>query len=215
MILALAKNFLPQHLAIVDGKWPRAATQPVRGRTLGLVGLGRIGKAMVARAKAFGMSVVACDAFPDRDFCQAEGVRLLELDELFAEADVVSLHAPAVPETYHMVNARRLALMKPTAYLLNTARGPLVDEPALADALRNNTIAGAGIDVFDVEPPTANPLISCPNIVMTAHTAGVDIRSRDDMALRAAEAIVRLHRGDWPEGWVVNPEVREGFSWGR
>jgi phosphoglycerate dehydrogenase-like enzyme len=214
LILALAKNLLRQHLPIREGKWPRQANQPLRGKTLGLVGLGRIGRSMTTRAEAFGMKVMAYEPFPDKAFVEKHGVRLAPLDDLLREADYVSLHLPATDGTRALINAERLKLMKPTAFLINTARGAVVDEKALYEALRDKRIAGAGLDVFEEEPPAAgNPLLKLDNVVLTAHTAGVDLQSRDDMARKAAECIAAISRGEWPADSVVNPEVRERFRW--
>lgn len=214
LILALAKNLLRQHQPIRDGKWPRQANLPLRGKTLGLVGLGRIGRSMTTRALAFGMKVMAYEPYPDTAFIQKHGVRLASLDDLLREADYVSLHLPATDGTRALINAERLKLMKPTAFLINTARGAVVDEKALYAALRDKKIAGAGLDVFEEEPPLPdNPLLKLENVVFTAHTAGVDLQSRDDMARKAAECIAAISRGEWPAECVVNPEVRDRFKW--
>jgi D-3-phosphoglycerate dehydrogenase len=214
LILAFVKNLTHQHHLIREGQWPRAANRPIRGQTLGLVGLGRIGKSMTIRAKAFGMNVVAYEPFPDKAFVDAHGIRLLSLEDLLREADIVSLHLPALPQTYKLINAERLKLMKPNAILVNTARGAVVDEVALYDALKNKRIAGACLDVFEQEPPLPdNPLLKLDNIVMTAHMAGVDTQSRDDMARKAAECIAAVSRGEWPAECVVNPEVKSKFKW--
>jgi phosphoglycerate dehydrogenase-like enzyme len=118
---------------------------------------------------------------------------------------------PMTPESKQFVNARTLGLMKPTAFLINTARGGVVNEADLYDALKTKRIAGAGLDVFDEEPPGANPLLTLDNVVMTAHTAGVDLKSRDDMARAAGQAIAKLIGGEWPADWVVNPAVKEKY----
>ena len=165
-------------------------------------------------ALAFGMKVVAYEPFPDNAFVQAHGVTLMPLDELLREADYVSLHLPAMAGTIKLINAERLKLMKPTAFLINTARGAVVDEVALYEALRDQKIAGAGLDVFEEEPPSPdNPILKLDNVVMTAHTAGVDTQSRDDMARKAAECIAAIYKGDWPSDCVVNPEVKAKFKW--
>jgi phosphoglycerate dehydrogenase-like enzyme len=214
LILALARNLVRQHVPITQGKWARAANLPVRGKTLGLVGLGRIGKAMTSRALAFGMNVMAFEPAPDMAFVEKHGVRLMPLDDLLRQADYVSLHLPALAGTRKLINAQRLALMKPTAFLINTARGAVVDEAALYEVLRDRRIAGAGLDVFEEEPPLPdNPILRLDNVVMTAHTAGVDTQSRDDMARKAAECIAAISRGEWPAECVVNPEVRATFKW--
>lgn len=211
LLLALAKNVVPQHDLIRAGEWPRRANRPVRGSVLGLVGLGRTGKAVAVRGRAFGMTVVACEPYPDRAFAEQHGVELVPLDDVFRRADWVSLHMPMLPESRQCVNRRVLELMKPTAYLINTARGGVVCEPDLYEALKSKRIAGAGLDVFEDEPPAGSPLLTLDNVVLTAHTAGVDLQSRDDMARLAAQAIVKLLAGDWPADWVVNPAVREKF----
>jgi len=120
---------------------------------------------------------------------------------------------PAMPETAHLINARTLALMKPTAYLINTSRGAVVNEADLYEALKSKKIAGVGLDVFEQEPPGKIPLCELENVVLTPHAAGGDWLSRNDMARSAAEAIVSLFRGEWPAEKVVNPEVRERFRW--
>ncbi|OWK36637.1 phosphoglycerate dehydrogenase [Fimbriiglobus ruber] len=208
LLLALAKNLITQHTAIQKGQWVRRANQPLRGRTLGVVGFGRTGKAVALRGQAFGMPVIAFDPFADKDFAAKHHIPLVELNDLLKQSDVVTLHMPMLPGTKHIINAESLGLMKKTAYLINTARGGVVNEPALYDALKNNRLAGAGLDVFDEEPPQPdNPLLQLDNVVMTAHTAGVDVQSRDDMARAAAEAIAKMLAGEWPTGWVVNQEV--------
>lgn len=211
LILGLAKNVISQHNQIREGKWPRHANLPLRGKTLGLVGLGRIGKAMTRKAKAFDMPVIAYDPFPDTRFAQEQGIPLLTLEEVLKQADYVSLHLPFTPETAKLINAEKLGLMKPTAFLLNTARGAVVDEDALYDFLKNKKIAGAGLDVFEHEPPKGSPLLTLDNVVLTAHTAGVDVESRDAMALSAAKSLVALLKGEWPTEQIVNPEVKDAF----
>ncbi|HZY84665.1 MAG TPA: NAD(P)-dependent oxidoreductase, partial [Gemmataceae bacterium] len=135
------------------------------------------------------------------------------LDRLLAESDFLSLHLPLTPESRRMINRQTLGRMKPTAFLINTARGGLVDEGDLLEALKAKRIAGAALDVFEQEPPGKNPLFELDNVLLTPHAAGMDTQSRDDMARSAAEAIVSLSRGEWPAEKVVNPEVRAKFKW--
>ncbi len=214
LLLALAKNLIAQHQPIKEGKWPRKANLPLRGRVLGVVGLGRIGKSVALRGIAFGMKVVAYEPYPDKAFIEKHGIKLTTLEDVLKNGDYISLHLPATAETKHLINAKTLALMKPTAFIVNTARGAIIDEKALYDALSNKKIAGAGLDVFDEEPPPANhPLLTLDNVVFTAHTAGVDTQSRDEMALKAAECIAKLSQGEWPAECIVNPEVRGKFRW--
>jgi D-3-phosphoglycerate dehydrogenase len=212
LMLALAKNLVPQHLGTKEGSWPRQANLPLRGRTLGILGLGRIGKAVAIRGAAFGMPLLAYEPCPDNDFCARCNVTLLPLERVLAESDYISLHVPLLPESRHLINRKTLALMKPTAFLVNTARGGLVCEPDLLEALRQGRIAGAALDVFEVEPPPKNhPVFSLPNVVLTPHAAGVDLQSRDDMAASAARAIIALFQGQWPAEQIVNPEVKARF----
>jgi len=141
------------------------------------------------------------------------GITLVPLERLLAEADYLTLHIPLTPESSNLINRESLRRMKPSAFLINTARGGLVCEADLLEALTSGRLAGAGLDVFEQEPPPPSPLFALNNVVLTAHTAGVDLQSRDDMALSAAQAIVSLSRGEWPAEKVVNPEVRDRFRW--
>jgi phosphoglycerate dehydrogenase-like enzyme len=133
------------------------------------------------------------------------------MEQLFKEADIITLHVPKTPLTKNLINRDTIELMKPTALVLNTSRGGVVNEKDLHAALVANRIAGAGLDVYEAEPPGSNPLFSLDNIILTAHTAGVDQQSRQDMARLPANAIVKLLAGEWPADWVVNPQVREKF----
>lgn len=213
LILALAKNLVQQHLGTCKLQWPRQANLPLRGRTLGIAGLGRIGKAVALRGECFGMKLLAYEPFQDHAFAEAHRIKFVSLDELLTQSDFLSLHLPATKEARHMINKTTLAKMKPTAFLVNTARGALVNEADLVEALQQKKIAGAGIDVFEEEPPADSPLFHMPNVTVTPHAAGVDLQSRDDMALSAAEAIVSLSKGEWPAEKVVNPEVKATFRW--
>jgi phosphoglycerate dehydrogenase-like enzyme len=186
---------------------------PVRGRTLGIAGLGRIGKAVALRGKAFGMRLLAYEPYPDQAFVAAHKIELVPFERLLAESDFLTLHLPMTAQSKHLINRRTLAQMKPSAFLINTARGGLVNEADLLEALRSGRLAGAGLDVFEEEPPGKSPLFELDNVLVTPHAAGVDLRSRDEMALSAARAIVSLSRGEWPAEKVVNPDVRSKFRW--
>jgi phosphoglycerate dehydrogenase-like enzyme len=213
LILALAKNVVAHHTVTKAGQWPRKTNLPLRGSTLAIVGLGRIGKAVALRGKAFGMRLIAYEPMPDKDFVRQQNVQLMPFEEVVAEADYLTLHLPLTPESKHLINRRTLSLMKPTAFLVNTARGGMVCEADLLEALQNQKIAGAALDVFEQEPPGASPLFGLDNVVLTPHTAGGDLRSRDEMAESAAEAIVALRHGQWPAEKIVNPEVKSRFRW--
>ncbi len=211
MMLALLKKLVAQNEQIRGGAWPRKSYRSLRGLTVGVVGLGRTGKAVALRAKAFDVTVVATEPVPDHDFVRHHGVRLVTFEELLAVSDIVTMHVPLKADTRHMIDAAALQKMKPSALLVNAARGGVVDEPALYEALKAGRLAGAGLDVFETEPPGANPLLTLDNVVATAHTAGIDERAIFDMGRVAAEAIQRLLAGDWPADWVVNPEVKDRF----
>jgi D-3-phosphoglycerate dehydrogenase len=213
LMLGLVKNIISQHLGVKGGGWPRGTNLPLRGRTLGIAGLGRIGKAVALRGEVFGMKLLAYEPYPDKAFVAAHKIELVPFERLLAESDFLTLHLPMTSESKHLINRRTLALMKPTAFLINTARGGLVSEADLLEALRTKKIAGAGLDVFEEEPPGKIPLFELDNVLLTPHAAGGDLQSRDDMSLSAAEAIVALSRGEWPAEKVVNPEVRERFRW--
>ncbi len=208
LMLALVKSLLPQDAAIRKGGWPRRAYLPLRGQTLGIVGLGRTGQATAVRARAFGMTVVAVDPVWDAAFAGRNGVRRVTREELLATADIVTLHVPLSPDTRHLIRAETIAAMKPTAFVVNTSRGPTVHEADLAKALVDGRLAGAGLDVFDDEPlAQGHPLLAAPNCILTAHTAGVDRQSLADMARVGTDALIRVLRGERPAELMVNPEV--------
>jgi D-3-phosphoglycerate dehydrogenase len=185
----------------------------VVGKTLGLVGFGKIGRAVARFATALGMRILAYDPLVDQEeilhFGQTEPAG--SLHALLSRADFVSLHAPLTPDTYHLISARELSMMKRTAYLINCARGALVDEAALVEAVRSATIAGAGLDVLEEEPPTPDsPVLNCPNIVLTPHCAAHTDRALSLLRRSALRSILQALRGQWPDN-VVNSQVRQ--SW--
>ena len=214
LLFAVFRKVPERDRDVRNGTFRRSVGPRLQGKTLGLVGLGRIGRALAWRAVGLGMNVIACDPCADAAFCDQRRIGLCNLEALFKTADIVSLHLPGTPETNKTINARTLALMKPTAVLLNTARGVLVDEAALVEALRNGTIAAAGLDVYEREPlPADNPLLSLPNVVTSPHVAGWDYDSIAGMAELSARCVVDLYQGRWPEGCVVNDELRAGWHW--
>ncbi|HKS43539.1 MAG TPA: D-glycerate dehydrogenase [Amycolatopsis sp.] len=169
----------------------------LRGKTLGIVGLGQIGQAVARRAKAFGMRII----YSGRSRSAAEAgldARFVPTAELLATADVVSLHCPLTPETTHLIDAEALAVMKPGAFLVNTTRGPVVDEPALADALLHGEIAGAALDVFEKEPEVEPRLLELDNVVLTPHLGSATVETRTEMALLAARNVAAVLSGGEP-----------------
>ncbi len=201
-LLELTHNVGSHTLTVRNGDWTSSADfcywlrSPVelQGLTLGIVGFGRIGRQVASVALAFGMNVLAFDAVPPDTPLQ--GVQLVALDTLFAQSDAVTLHCPLTPDTRHLINAERLALMKPTAFLVNTSRGPVVDEAALADALNSAQIAGAGVDVLTCEPPSAeSPLLSAKNCNITPHIAWASKASRQRLMAAAVENVKAFQQG--------------------
>ncbi len=198
LLLALARQIVPAHLSVRSGQWQGFTGIELRGKTLGIVGLGRIGKGVCQRAQAFGMRVVAHDPFPDAAFAEDHGVAYLSLDDLLVNADVVSLHASVAGSTEPLVGATELATMKSTAFLLNTSRGSLVDEVALAEALKERRLAGAGLDVFSAEPPGDSPLLALDNLVLTPHIAGRTVEGLRRMGEMTVENCLLALRGEPP-----------------
>ena len=208
LMLALCHRILPSDRAARAGKWERPVGVDLWQKTLGLVGLGRIGKGMVMRAEGFRMRVLATEPYPDREFVEQHGVELVQLDELMRRSDFVSLHLPSTAETRHIIEEERLSLMKPTAYLVNTARGTLIDEAALEAALDAGRLAGAGLDVREVEPPNDTRFSRFDNVVLTTHIAGVTEEALDAMGKMAAQSAADALAGRKPHG-LVNPEAWE------
>ena len=180
----------------------------LQGKTLGVVGMGAIGQSLARRAKAFGMEIVYSDARQAPAEVEQElGARRVELDELLRTADVVSIHAPLMDETRHLINAETLGLMKDSAYLVNSARGPIVDEAALVDALKAGQIAGAGLDVYEKEPEVHPDLLRCPSAVLAPHIGSATVETRTRMALLAAQNLLAGLQGRVPP-LALNPGAR-------
>jgi D-3-phosphoglycerate dehydrogenase len=181
----------------------------LRGRTLGLVGLGQIGRAVCRRAVGFGLRLLAHDLYPDEAFARSWGVAFVPLDDLLGEADFVSLHAPLTAATRGLMDAPRLARMRPGAFLINTARGELVDEDALCEALRSGHLGGAASDVFAVEPPGAHPLLTLETFVATPHVAGQTVEGLRRMGEVTAENALLVLQGKAPR-FAVGPATVAG-----
>ena len=184
----------------------------VKGMVLGLVGLGHVGRTVAAMAKVFGMDVIATDPYLDAGEMQRRGARKVELDELLAASDIVSLHCPRDAKTVGMIGAAQYARMKRGSYFISTARGGIHDEMALAESLEAGHLAGAGLDVWQPEPPPLDhPLLALDNVFATYHTAGVTHEARRNIATMGAEQIVDLVRGNKPPR-LVNPEAWDAFA---
>ena len=179
----------------------------LRGKSLGIIGLGRIGSAVAKRALAFGMKVLANDTSSTSEKAAQTGVSLVDLGRLLKESDFVSLHTPLNTTTRNIIGRDELSQMRPDAFLINTARGPLIDEDALYDALTSGTIAGAGVDVVvDLEPPLDHPLARLDNVIATPHMAYFSQESTLDLEKRAAGGVAQVLRGEMPDN-LVNPEI--------
>ena len=179
----------------------------LRGKTIGIVGFGRIGQAVAAKARAFGLHILAADPVVPRELVEAQGGRMVDLPTLLAESDFISLHTPLNDATRDLIGREELSLMKQDAFLINAARGPLIDEIALYDALRTGAIAGAGLDVLaDNSPPRDHPLLSLDNVIITPHVAFFSQESTLELEQRAAAEVVSVMQGRMPDN-LVNPAV--------
>ncbi|MGB9667041.1 MAG: phosphoglycerate dehydrogenase [Candidatus Cryosericum sp.] len=186
------------------GGWPPITGVSLKGKTFGIVGLGAVGRELALRLKGFEVHIVAYDPFPSKEFAAANGISLKSLDELLAVSDLVSLHLPATDETRGMVNAGFLARMKRGAFLINTARGELVDEEALKRALDDGTLGGAGLDVLTDEPPLgSNPLLADPRVIVTPHMAAHTDDAMAAMGRMATQDCLAVLRGETPSHRVV------------
>lgn len=202
LLLAQARNVVSQVNGTRAGQWPGGNGRVIyrlKGKTLGVIGFGRIGQAAAEKGKGLGLNVIVHDPQLNEAAVERLGVRAVDLDTLARESDFITLHTPLLDSTHHIINENFLAKMKPTAYLVNTARGPLVDEAALLKAVQASTIAGAALDVFESEPPGPNnPLFQEERILVTSHNAWYSEEAKIDMRGRAVEDVVRVLRGEKP-----------------
>ncbi len=217
LILALSRRLVDNALFVREGRWGGAGPGvplgvDLRDKAIGVVGLGRIGRAVAKRARAFGMRVLYHDVFRQPPegaaFCSYR-----DLDTLLRESDFVTLHVNLTLGTRHLIGARELSLMKPSAYLVNTARGPIVDQAALCDALQRGAIAGAALDVLEREPPAGDdPILSAPNVLILPHVGSATRETRAAMMDLAVRNLLAVVRGEPPLA-CVNPEALDRRSW--
>jgi len=208
LIADLAHGISRHDRAMRRGEWQARRGVDVWQATLGIVGLGRIGQAVALRAFGFDMRVIAYEPYPDEAFVEEHGVELISMDEVFAQSDFVTLHLPSMAETEKIVDASKLALMKETAYLINTSRGNLVDEDALYDAVQSGRIAGAGIDAWTEEPMTDPRWAELETVVLTPHTAPNTHGVLKASWAMAVDIVLQVLRGEQPEQ-LLNPEAWE------
>lgn len=208
LMAALAANLVQNHLLVRGGGWDNKLRMGLWRSTVGIVGLGRIGKAFARRCRAFDMRILCHEPQPDHPFARDHGIEFVSIETLLRDSDFVSLHIPKTDDTIRFIDRGRLELMKPTAYLINTSRGSLVDEAALADALKTGGIAGAGLDVFETEPPLGSPLLGLDNVVLSPHLSGMDQTSEAAMADRCIDSILDIAAGKNPGAeYIVNPDA--------
>jgi len=213
LLMAVARRIVEADKYARTGNW-KVSWHPmmmqgrdIYGATLGIVGLGRIGCAIAKRAKGFDMKVLYHDVVRRLDFEKEYNIQFTELERLFKEADFITINTPLTKETYHLVDEKKLKLMKKTAYLINNARGPIVDEKALYKALKEGWITGAALDVFEQEPiSTENPLVKLDNVVVAPHISSSSYETRSKMAEMVAQNLVAFFEGKTPPN-LVNPEV--------
>lgn len=218
-ILSLARHIPAAHAALAQGQWKRSKYTGVElyEKTVGIIGLGRIGALITARLQAFGTRVIAFDPYVTSARAQQLGVQLVSLDELLAESDFVTIHMPKTAETTGMLSDDQLAKMKPTAFVVNVARGGLIDEDALHRALTSGTIAGAGLDVFVSEPPAESPLLGLPNVIVTPHLGASTGEAQEKAGVSVAKSVRLALSGELvPDavnvaGGVIDPYVRPGI----
>jgi len=212
LILALERKVRQADRLVRDGIWEQNILLPMhrlRGRLLGLVGFGNIARRVADRGRAFGLGVLAADPYLDESAMAAAGAEKVSLEDLFSRADIISLHTPLTAETRGMIGASLLARMKPGAIVINTSRGPVIDEPALIDALRAGRIGGAGLDVLAKEPPAKDhPMFHMDNVVLSPHAASTTVEALDELAVKVSRQIVQFLRGEWPT-YLANPAVRD------
>ncbi len=206
LLMVQARGILPLVQTTRAGKWDNMASGPVyrlKDQTLGVVGFGRIGQATAEKGRGLGLKVIVHDPYANQAIVDKIGVRVVDLETLARESDYISLHAPLIDSTKHIVNAQFLSWMKPTAYLINAARGPLIDEDALLQAVRAKQIAGAAIDVLAIEPIDPNsPLLREERILITPHAAWYSEEAKIDLRTRCAEEVVRVLSGEKPRSPV-------------
>jgi D-3-phosphoglycerate dehydrogenase len=218
-ILSLARHIPAAHAALAQGQWKRSkyTGTELYEKTIGIIGLGRIGALITARLQAFGTNVIAYDPYVTSARAQQLGVQLVTLDELLAQSDFITIHMPKTPETTGMIAGSQFALMKPTAYVVNVARGGLIDEDALYEALSNNVIAGAGLDVFVTEPPTDTKLLGLENVIVTPHLGASTDEAQEKAGVSVAKSVRLALGGELvPDavnvaGGVIDPYVRPGI----
>ena len=202
MIISMARKIPQSNKLVQSGRWEMPAVVPMyrlRGKTVGLIGFGNIPRLMTPKAQAFGFDVIAADPYAPKELFEKYGVDSVSMDELYERSDFISVHAPLLPETKGLVNKEAFKKMKDTAIIVNTARGPLINEQDLIEALDNNEIGGAGLDVVENEPlPKDSPLIGRDNVILAPHTAFYSVEALEELQSKAASDVARVLNGEEP-----------------
>ncbi|MDH6349177.1 MULTISPECIES: phosphoglycerate dehydrogenase [Brevibacillus] len=209
MLMAVARNIPQAHKKLVDGTWDRKSFQGVElnKKVLGVVGMGRIGSEVAKRAKAFGMSVMGFDPFMTEERAQKMGVIHATVDDICRQADFITVHTPLTKETRHIISTREFAKMKEGVRLINCARGGIIDEKALYEAITSGKVAGAALDVFEEEPPVDNPLVGLPQVVTTPHLGASTVEAQENVAVDVSEEILKVLRGEPFKNAVNLPSI--------
>jgi len=197
LMLAMCRFTVPAHNSLAAGEWNRSqfVGTEIASKTLGVIGFGYIGRLVARRAKAFGMEIIGHDPYVHQELATAMGAKLVPLDDLLAKADIITLHSVVTPETTNIINAETIAKMKDGVRIVNVARGKLIDEQALADALSSGKVAAAALDVFQKEPPAGSPLIGLPNVLHTPHLGASSKEAQTRVGVEMVEAIADALRG--------------------
>lgn len=211
LLLAAIRRIVKHDRLIREGQWDicsRYKMFRIHGKTLGLLGFGQIARSLAEKARGLGLRIITHDPYVTPEKACAGGAELVSLETLWKDSDYISIHAPATPQTRHIVNDKALAMMKPTVIIVNTSRGALIDEAALERALREGRIGGAALDVFETEPLPANsPLRTVDNLILSDHEGWYSEESQVELQSRAAQEVARVLRGEWPQN-LVNPDVK-------
>ena len=203
LMIDLLRKLIPLHEAVKAGAWPRSMGREIKGKTIGLLGLGSIARLVARKLQCFDAEVIAYDLYPDLKKAGELNVTMVSMDEVIEKSDILSIHIPPSPETYHLFNDATFAKMKDKAYIINAARGALIDLDALSRALKSGKLTGAALDAFEMEPLSGGEaILSCENVILTPHTGGETEEAYRNISLCTAKDIIKVLDGDIPECWV-------------
>jgi len=206
LILALVRHLYDAIQSTKSGKWIPFIGHELNNLTIGVIGTGRIGREVIKLLHGFGAKILAYDIMPNNELAMQYGVKYVSLDTLLKMSDIVTIHAPLTKETHHMIGQRELEMMKPSAFIINTARGEIIDEVALYNHLKEKKIAGAALDVFSQEPPLNNPILNLDNVIVTPHMGAYTFEAMEKMDRICAETIIAFSRGEKLSN-IINAEM--------